>query len=289
MWHKVDPRWFRVWVIKSRSSERYAKNKAQNVHFFVLDIQLRNYIENKLKRAGIAKIVVRMTEKDGEIIIFSAKPATILWKDGAKVKQLEENIAQTFHKSFKITIKEVKIPELSAKIMWEFIATQLEARMPFRRVAKQVLQKVMEKWAKWVKIAIWGRLWWADLSRTEKFNDGRAPLQTIRSDIDYHHTEAMTKYWILGIKVRICKWEVYGKINTWVKQEKSKSEILSKASTWFIPKKFIKPTSSIQKNDWNETPLPSKKEPQKTTTTVKSTTTKKTTKTTTKKSTDTTS
>jgi small subunit ribosomal protein S3 len=229
MWHKVDPRWFRVWVIKSRSSEWYAKNKAQNGHFFVLDIKLRNYIESKLVRTGIAKIVVRMTEKDGEIIIFSAKPATILGKDNSKIKKLESDIVKKFGKEFKITLKEVRIPELSAKIMGEFIATQLEARMPFRRVAKQVLQKVMEKWAKGVKIAIWGRLWGADLSRTEKFNDGRAPLQTIRSDIDYHHTEAMTKYGILGIKVWICKWEVYGKINTGAKPEKTKSDIIERS------------------------------------------------------------
>lgn len=244
MWHKVDPRWFRVWVIKSRSSERYAKNKAQNAHFFVLDIKLRNYIESKLKRTGIAKIVVRMTEKDGEVIIFSAKPATILWKDNSKVKQLEAGIVKNFGKEFKITLKEVRIPELSAKIMGEFIATQLEARMPFRRVAKQVLQKVMEKWAKWVKIAIGGRLGWADLSRTEKFNDGRAPLQTIRSDIDYHHTEAMTKYGILGIKVRICKGEVYNKINSGSRSEKIKSDIIEKTSVSPV-KKFI--ASSVNK------------------------------------------
>ena len=245
MWHKVDPRWFRVWVIKSWSSERYAKNKAQNGHFFVLDIKLRNYIESKLKRTGIAKIVVRMTEKDWEIIIFSAKPAAILGRDGSKIKQLESDIAKTFSKEFKITLKEVRIPELSAKIMGEFIATQLEARMPFRRVAKQVLQKVMEKWAKWIKIAIGWRLGGADLSRTEKFNDGRAPLQTIRSDIDYHHTEALTKYWILGIKVWICKWEVYTKVNTWAKADKSKADIIAKASTGTVAKKFVSSTTKV--------------------------------------------
>lgn len=105
-------------------------------------------------------------------------------------------------------MKEIKVPELSAKIMAEFAAIQIEGRMPYRKIAKSVLQKVMEKGAQGVKFQIGGRLGGADISRAEKFIDGRLPLQTLRSDIDYHYTTALTKYGILGIKVWICKGDI---------------------------------------------------------------------------------
>lgn len=106
---------------------------------------------------------------------------------------------------FKVNVKEVRNPELSAKIMAEYIASQLESRMPYRRVVKNVLSKVMEKGALGVKIQIGGRLNGADIARSEKFIDGRVSLQTFRSDIDYHYLQAMTKYGVLGVKVRIEK------------------------------------------------------------------------------------
>ena len=109
--------------------------------------------------------------------------------------------------TYKVTVKEVKVPELSAKIMSEFAAIQLESRTPHRRVAKGIMQKVMEKGALGVKIKIGGRLGGTDISRSEHFSEGRIPLQTLRSDVDYHHTTALTKYGILGINVWICKSE----------------------------------------------------------------------------------
>ena len=127
-------------------------------------------------------------------------------KNGAKIKEIEDELKKRFDKEFKLTVKEVKNPELSAKIMAEFIASQLEARMPFRKVAKNVLQKVMEKWAQGVKVQIWGRLGGTDIAITEKFINGRVSLQTFRSDIDYCHLQAKTKYGVLGVKVWIQKW-----------------------------------------------------------------------------------
>lgn len=102
-------------------------------------------------------------------------------------------------------VKAVKKPELSAKIMAEYAATQIESRMPFRRVAKQIVQKVMEKGAIGVKVQVGGRLGGVDIARREKFSDGRVPLQTLRSDIDYHYTQAVTKYGVIGVKVWIAK------------------------------------------------------------------------------------
>jgi small subunit ribosomal protein S3 len=131
----------------------------------------------------------------------------VIGKDGEKLEKFEKALKKAVGRAFKVTVKDVKVPELSAKIMAEFAAIQLENRMPYRRVAKSVLQKVMEKGAIGVKIQVGGRLGGVDLSRSEKFSDGRIPLQTIRADVDYHYTTALTKYGILGIKVWVCKGE----------------------------------------------------------------------------------
>jgi small subunit ribosomal protein S3 len=95
--------------------------------------------------------------------------------------------------------------------MAEYIATQLESRMPFRKIAKQVLSQVMEKWAVWIKIKVWWRLWGVDIARKETFNQWRVPLQTLRADIDYCSLQAHTKYGVLWVKVWIAKWEIFAK------------------------------------------------------------------------------
>ena len=195
----------RVGIMKSRPSEWFAKPRRLSADFFVEDIKVRDFLEKKLARSGVAKVVIRKTLKEGEIILFASKVGVIMGKNGEKIKALEEELTKKFGKPFKITIKEVRTPELSAKIMAEYIASQLEARMPYRKVVKQVLSRVMEKGASGIKIQIGGRLGGTDIARSEKFIDGRVSLQTFRSDIDYHYLQAMTKYGVLGIKVWIEK------------------------------------------------------------------------------------
>ena len=211
MWQKVHPVWFRTGVIKSRPSEWFAKTKSDNAVLFVEDIRMRNFLELYYKRVGISKIVIRKTLQEVEIILFTSKPAAVLGKDGKNLKLCEDKLVAKFGKTAKITVKEVRVPELSAKIMAEYFAMQVEWRTPYRRVAKQMLDKILEKWAIWIKIQIGWRLNGADISRAEKFSKWRIPLQTLRADIDYHATTAATKYWVLGIKVWICKGEIFGK------------------------------------------------------------------------------
>lgn len=208
MGQKVDPRGFRAGITKTWSAEWFAKSKSQSAQFFVEDIKIRNLVEETFKRAGIAKTVIRKTDKEGEVIIFTAKPALILGKEGAKLDSFTKLLQSKFGREFKVALKDVRLPELSAKIMSEFAAQQIEARMPFRRVAKSLLQKVMEKGATGIKVQVSGRLGGVDLSRTEKFSEGRVSLQTLRSDIDYHYTTALTKYGIIGIKVWISKGDI---------------------------------------------------------------------------------
>ncbi len=214
MWQKVNPIWMRVGIMKSRPSEWFAKTKLQWADFFVEDIKIRQFIEKKYLQSGIAKIIIRKTSKECEVIIFASKVWVLMWKQGENIKNMENELNKMFGKKFIINVKEVRVPEFSAKIMAEFISNQLENRMPYRKVAKNVLQKVMQKGANGIKISIGGRLNWADIARTEKFIDGRVSLQTFRSDIDYHAMQAMTKYWVLGVKVWIEKWTLYNKKKT---------------------------------------------------------------------------
>lgn len=216
MWQKANPTGFRVGVTQLWPSEWFVKSQQGGADFFVEDVKIREFIEEFYNRSAIAKVVIRKTSIDWEILIFTAKPAAIIGKDWAKLADFEKRINKLTGKDFKVTIKEVRAPELSAKIMAEFACLQLEWRIAYRRVAKGVLQKVMEKWAIWVKIQVWWRLGWVDLSRSESFTDWRIPLQTLRADIDYHYTTALTKYWILWVKVWICKSE-----NSQVSKEKA--------------------------------------------------------------------
>lgn len=206
MWQKVNPVGMRVGIVKSWPCEWFGKTKAVGSDFFVEDIKIRRFIEKEFPRTGVSKVVIRKTSKEGEIIIFTSKVGVLMGKQGAKIKEFEDMLKKKFGKDFKVVVKEVKNPELSAKIMAEFIAAQLEARMPYRKVAKNVLQKIIEKGAAGAKIQIGGRLWGTDIARTEKFIDGRVSLQTFRSDIDYCHLQAMTKYGVLWVRVWIQKW-----------------------------------------------------------------------------------
>ena len=125
MWQKVNPIGMRVGIMKSRPAEWFAKTRRISADFFVEDIKVRNYLDEKLARSGVAKVVIRKTLKEAEIIIFASKVGVIMWKNGEKIKALEEDLTKKFGKPFKITIKEVRVPELSAKIMAEYISSQL--------------------------------------------------------------------------------------------------------------------------------------------------------------------
>ena len=207
MWQKMDPRGFRVGLTKKRPSEWFSVSWSQASAFFVEDIKIRELVDKFYFRSAISKLVIRKTEKEWELMIFTAKPAVLLGKNGERLEQFKKQLLKLTQRHFRITVKEVKVPELSAKIMAEFAAIQLENRMPYRRVAKSILQKVMEKGAVGVKVQIWWRLWWAEMARSEHFTDWRIPLQSIRSDVDYHYTTAFTKYGVLWIKVWICRNE----------------------------------------------------------------------------------
>ena len=135
----------RVGIMKSWPSEWFAKTRRQGADFFVEDIKIRNFIDASFPRAGISKVIVRKTQKEGEIILFATKVGVLMGKNGEKIKSVEKKLKDLFHKDFKINVKEVRVPELSARVMGEFIATQIENRMPYRKVIKNTVSKIMEK------------------------------------------------------------------------------------------------------------------------------------------------
>jgi len=212
MWQKVDPRGFRTGIVKGWVSEYFAPTKQKSVDYMVQDLNVRNFIDKFYRYAGISKVVFRKGEVadkvKNDILIFTAKPALVLGKEGKKLEEFKRALKKKFGEDFDVVVKEISRPELSARIMCEYIASQLERRMPYRRVVKSTLEKISSKGAKWVKIQIGGRLNGAEMARKETFKDGRIPLQTLRADVDYYYTQANTKYGVLGIKVWIYKWDI---------------------------------------------------------------------------------
>jgi len=175
------------------------------------DLMIRNYIRNRLRKAGISRIVIERTPKRVVLAIHTSRPGVVIGKSGKEIAQLEEELKKVTSKDVKILISEIKRPELDAYLVAENIANQLEGRVSFRRAMKSSITAAMRMGADGVRIMCAGRLGGAEMSRTEQYKDGRIPLHTLRSNIDYAQATAKTIYGTIGVKVWICKGEVLGK------------------------------------------------------------------------------
>ena len=203
MGQKVNPNGFRLGVNRTWSSRWFSKsNYAKFLH---QDLEIKSYVEKKLKNASIAKINIERAAKKIRISIFSSRPGIIIGKKGADIEDLKIKLTKLSNLEVFLDIKEIRKPEVEAKLVAENIATQLEKRVSFRRAMKKSVQSSMRLGAKGVKILCSGRLGGAEIARNEKYNEGSVPLHTLRSDIDYATAEAETTYGIVGIKVWINK------------------------------------------------------------------------------------
>ena len=203
MGQKVNPNGFRLGVNKTWSSRWFSKsNYAKFLH---QDLEIKSYIEKKLKNASIAKINIERAAKKIRISIYSSRPGIIIGKKGADIEDLKNKLTKLSNLEVFLDIKEIRKPEVEAKLVAENIATQLEKRVSFRRAMKKSVQSSMRLGAKGVKVLCSGRLGGAEIARNEKYNEGSVPLHTLRSDIDYATAEAETTYGIVGIKVWINK------------------------------------------------------------------------------------
>ena len=203
MGQKVNPNGFRLGVNRTWSSRWFSKsNYAKFLH---QDLEIKSYVQKKLKNASIAKINIERAAKKIRISIFSSRPGIIIGKKGADIEELKNKLTKLSNLDVFLDIKEIRKPEVEAKLVAENIATQLEKRVSFRRAMKKSVQSSMRLGAKGVKVLCSGRLGGAEIARNEKYNEGSVPLHTLRSDIDYATAEAETTYGIVGIKVWINK------------------------------------------------------------------------------------
>jgi small subunit ribosomal protein S3 len=204
---KVHPYGLRVGVTKDWLAKWYAKDK-DFPNILVEDIKIRNYIKEKLYAAGIPQIVIERASNRIKIDIYAAKPGMVIGKGGTGVDRLREELEKMTNKTVILNIIEVKTPELSAQLVAENIAAQIEKRISYRRAMKQAIARAMKLGAKGIKIACSGRLAGAEIARTERYHEGVVPLQTLRADIDYGFAEANTTYGKIGVKVWINKGEI---------------------------------------------------------------------------------
>jgi small subunit ribosomal protein S3 len=206
---KTNPVGLRVGIIRGWNSNWYeSKSYATKIKE---DDKLRSYIRNRLKKAGISKIVIDRTSKNIILTIHTSRPGVVIGKSGKEITQLEEELRQITSKDVKIQISEIKRPELDAYLVGENIAHQISGRISFRRAMKMAITASMRMGAEGIRIMCAGRLGGAEMARTEQYKDGRIPLHTLRADIDYAVTRAETIYGSIGIKVWICRGEILGK------------------------------------------------------------------------------
>jgi small subunit ribosomal protein S3 len=209
MGQKVNPISNRLGIIKGWDSNWYGGNDYADK--IVEDYKIRKYLMARLHKASVSKIIIERTLKLITITINSARPGIIIGKGGQEVDKLREELKKITSKDVQINIFEIKRPELDAKLVADSVAKQIEGRISFRRAAKMAVQSSMRMGAEGIKVQCAGRLGGAEMARTEGYKDGRIPLHTFRADIDYALTEAHTQYGRIGVKVWICKGEIYGK------------------------------------------------------------------------------
>jgi small subunit ribosomal protein S3 len=203
---KVHPVGFRLGVLRSWDSNWYdEKDFAGKLQE---DQKIRFYIQNRLKKAGISRILIERTPKRAVITIHTSRPGIVIGRSGKEITQLEEELKQITSKEVKILIHEIKRPELDSFLLAENIAGQLEGRMSFRRAMKMAITSAMRMGAEGVRVMTSGRLGGAEIARTEQYKEGRIPLHTLRADIDYAQATANTIYGTIGVKVWICRGEV---------------------------------------------------------------------------------
>ena len=228
MGQKTHPLGFRLGYIKDWNAHWFADKKN-----FPLclgeDVKIKKYIKKSLAQAAISKIVVDRMGKKARVTIYSARPGIIIGRRGAEIDRLRDELHDMTGNEIFIDIKEIKNPAIEAQLVAENIAFQLEKRIPFRRAMKKAVSSSMAAGAQGIKIRCGGRLGGAEIARSEGYKEGKVPLQTLRADIDYGFTEALTTYGLIGVKVWIYKGDILPQVKTKIeKKEESRSGIDAK-------------------------------------------------------------
>ena len=209
MGQKVNPISNRLGVIRGWDSNwSDGKKQGENI---LEDYKLRKYLNVRLAKCSVSRIVIERTLKLITITVCTSRPGLVIGKGGQDVEKLREELKKVTDKDVQINIFEVKRPELDAQIVASTIARQIEGKIAYRRAVKMAVAATMRSGAEGIKVQVSGRLNGAEMARSEMFKEGRTPLHTLRADIDYALVEAHTKVGVVGVKVWICRGEVYGK------------------------------------------------------------------------------
>ncbi len=209
MGQKVNPISNRLGIIRGWDSNWFGGNDYGDK--LVEDHKIRGYLNARLSKASISRIIIERTLKLITITVHTARPGIIIGKGGQEVDKLKEELKKITKKEVQINIFEIKRPELDAQIVASNIARQVEGKIAYRRATKMSIASTMRMGAEGIKVQVSGRLNGAEMARSEMYKDGRTPLHTLRADIDYALAEALTKTGLIGVKVWICRGEIYGK------------------------------------------------------------------------------
>lgn len=212
MGQKTNPIGNRLGIIRGWDSNWFspANKYAENV---IADEQIRRYLRVRVDKGGISRIVIERTLKRITITIHTSRPGIIIGKGGQEVDNIREELKKLTKKDVQINILEIRKPELSAQIVGETIAKQIESRINYRKAIKMSIQSTMRAGAEGIKVRASGRLNGSDMARSEEYKEGRSPLHTFRADVDYANVEAQTVYGKIGLKVWLCRGEVYEKVD----------------------------------------------------------------------------
>lgn len=207
MGQKIHPTGFRLSVTRDWSSRWYANSKNYST-MLNEDVQVRDYLKAKLKHASVGRVLIERPARNARVTVFSARPGVVIGKKGEDIDQLRSALQNIMRVPVHVSIEEIRKPELDAQLIADSITQQLEKRIMFRRAMKRAMQNAMRLGAQGIKIMSSGRLNGAEIARREWYREGRVPLHTLRADIDYATSEALTTYGIIGVKVWVFKGEV---------------------------------------------------------------------------------
>ncbi len=221
MGQKVHPIGIRLGIVKDWTSKWYADSK-DFADFLNLDIEVRDFIKQKLKHASVSRIQIERPANNAIITVHTARPGIVIGKKGEDIEKLRALISQKMGMPVHVNIEEIRKPEIEAQLVAESVAQQLERRIMFRRAMKRAVGNAMRLGAEGIKIMVAGRLNGAEIARTEWYREGRVPLHTLRADIDYGVTRANTTYGVIGVKVWVFKGEILDRDEQNVEPEPAK-------------------------------------------------------------------
>jgi|TARA_B110000211_G_scaffold232327_1_gene295789 small subunit ribosomal protein S3 len=227
MGQKINPIGFRLGINRGWDSTWFAKKKDFG-KYLIEDFKIRAYIKKNITNSGVSEIIIERTAKKCSVSIHTSRPGFVIGKKGADIEKIKKNIAKITDSEVTVNIKEIKKPELNASLAAENIAQQLVKRIAYRRAMKRAMQSAMRLNAKGIKVMVSGRLAGNEIARTEWLREGSIPAHTLRANIDYGVSEALTTYGIIGVKVWIYKGELFIKDIEKEKIERVKNATASK-------------------------------------------------------------